>query len=262
MKIKPIFIISVSIIALLSMGLPHAKSERLTKSFNVESGGTLILDSDLGSVEIESHSSNVVDIKVHNKGTHTDNFKVNFSQDGNDVKISGDIDRSLFSMNGFSSSVRFIIKVPEQYNVDLSTGGGSIELSNLKGSVDARTSGGSINLGRIDGDVEAKTSGGSIHVDEVLGNINAHTSGGSIKAKISTQPTKDSRLTTSGGSVTAYLSPSIAVDLKASTSGGRVRSDINVSGTLKKTRIEGTINGGGPELYLKTSGGSVNIKEI
>jgi len=262
MKIKPTFIIAASILALISMGLPHAKSDRQSKSYEVESGGTLFIDSDLGSIEVESHNTDIVDIEVQKKGKNAEDFEVSFSQDGNDVKISGKMKKSIFELNGFSASARFIIKVPENYNVDLKTGGGSIELSNLIGSVDARTSGGTIQLGSIDGDVEAKTSGGSIHVDEVRGNINAHTSGGSIKAKILTQPTKDSRLTTSGGSVTAYLSPSISVDLNASTSGGQVRSDINVNGSFKKNRIKGTINGGGPELYLKTSGGSVNIKEI
>jgi hypothetical protein len=69
-------------------------------------------------------------------------------------------------------------------------------------------------------------------------------------------------LTTSGGSVTAYLANDIAVDLDASTSGGRVKSDFMVVGKIKKTSIKGTINGGGPDLKLKTSGGSVRIKTL
>jgi DUF4097 and DUF4098 domain-containing protein YvlB len=116
-------------------------------------------------------------------------------------------------------------------------------------------------LGKIRGDVDVKTSGGSIRVDEVSGTINAHTSGGSITAIISQQPLGDSRLTTSGGSVSASLAPSIAVDLTASTSGGRVSSEFEVDGSVKKTRITGKVNGGGPKLVLKTSGGSVRIKK-
>jgi len=56
--------------------------------------------------------------------------------------------------------------------------------------------------------------------------------------------------------------PDIAVDIKARTSGGSVKSELAVNGTSKRNRIEGKINGGGPKLDLKTSGGSVRIKEI
>jgi hypothetical protein len=62
--------------------------------------------------------------------------------------------------------------------------------------------------------------------------------------------------------LTAYLAKGIAVDVDASTSGGRVRSEFDVDGRVKRTSIRGRINGGGPELKMKTSGGSVSIKEI
>ena len=80
--------------------------------------------------------------------------------------------------------------------------------------------------------------------------------------KLPKNPTKDSKLKTSGGSITAYLAKDVAVNLTAKTSGGRVSSEFAVNGSISKRKIEGTINGGGPELVLKTSGGSVRIKEI
>lgn len=261
MKTKLKVIFATLTVALLFISVSKAKPSVQEESFNVSSGGTLAMDSDSGSIEIESHNKNTVEVTVKKKGKYIDDFEVSFAQDGNDVKVTGDKLKNNFNWGG-SSYIKYIVKIPQQYNVDLRTGGGSIELSDLVGKVDAYTSGGSISLGRISGDVEVKTSGGSIKVDDVAGNINAHTSGGSIKAKISKQPTQDCRLTTSGGSVKAYLSPSIAVDLNASTSGGSVSSEIAVKGSMKRSRIKGTINGGGPELYLRTSGGSVSVKEL
>ena len=163
---------------------------------------------------------------------------------------------------GGRSKVEFNIRVPKSYNLDVETAGGSIKIEDLTGKVDAHTSGGSIKLGRIDGLVDVNTSGGSIKVEEVTGTVRAHTSGGSIKASISKQPTGDSKLTTSGGSITVYLADDIAVDLTARTSGGRVRSDFNVNGETTKRSIQGAINGGGPKLVLKTSGGSVKVKQM
>ena len=252
-------VVTSIIVVFLVVGVTHAKSETIEKSFAVKSGGTFYLKSDSGSIEIESHGRDMVEIEVEKKGRNIDDFVVEFSQDGNDVRVSGERDGSYFKR---SANVHFLVKIPKDYNVNLKTGGGSIELADLKGTVDAKTSGGSISLGRIEGDVDVDTSGGSIRVDEVAGNIDAHTSGGSIKAKITKQPTADCRLTTSGGSVTVYLAPEIAVDLDASTSGGSVSSELDVTGKIKPRHIKGTINGGGPDLELHTSGGSVRVKSI
>jgi len=252
-------IIVVSILTLTYVAISQAKTGVIERSFKVEQGGALSIDTDSGSIEVESHNSDTVDVIVGKKGKKSEDFEVTFSQDGDDVKVVGD--QKGISFWG-SSRVHFIVKVPQRYNVDLKTSGGSIELSSLNGEVDAYTSGGSIKLGKIEGEVDVKTSGGSIRVEEVAGEINAHTSGGSIKVTMSEQPKGNSRLSTSGGSVTAYLLPSIAVDLSASTSGGRVHSDFAVNGSVKKTSVDGSVNGGGPKLVLKTSGGSVNIKKL
>jgi len=216
------------------IGLSQANSDTIEKTFSVSSGGTLIIDSDSGTVDIESHDQDTVEVKVFKRGSNADDFTVKFEQDGDDVRIRGDKDSSWGS---YSLSVKYVIKVPQSYNLDLNTGGGSIEIEDLIGDVDASTSGGSIELGQIEGDIEVKTSGGSIRVEDIAGNIDAHTSGGSIKAKLSKQLSEDCKLTTSGGSITAYLSPSMAIDLNASTSGGRVSSSFDVDGSVKKNSI-------------------------
>jgi DUF4097 and DUF4098 domain-containing protein YvlB len=252
-------VLCLMLIGLMLVGLAEAKSAPVFQSFDVARGGTLELVSDAGDLQIESHTKDTVEVTVENNSDN-DNFTVNFKQTGSDVTITGD--RKKRSWWGSSSNIRFTIKVPDQYNLTLKTGGGSISLSDLKGQVNARTSGGSIYLGKIIGDVTVKTSGGSIRVDEVAGNINAHTSGGSIKATLTQQPKSNCRLTTSGGSLTAYLDPNVAVNLSAKTSGGRVHNEFEVNGNVSETSIEGKINGGGPELYMRTSGGSVSIKKI
>ncbi|HNW58421.1 MAG TPA: DUF4097 family beta strand repeat-containing protein [bacterium] len=161
------------------------------------------------------------------------------------------------------------------------TSGGSITLESCKGKADVATSGGGITIGRVDGDVQATTSGGSIHieaakgrvqaatsgggitVEEVGGEIDASTSGGSISAHITRQPAGPCRLSTSGGSVNVSLAPGLKVDLNASTSGGRVRSEVDVlvKGEMGRSAMHGQINGGGPELYLRTSGGNITISK-
>jgi DUF4097 and DUF4098 domain-containing protein YvlB len=88
------------------------------------------------------------------------------------------------------------------------------------------------------GNVQAKTSGGTIKVGNVACNVLLYTSGGNIEAT---------------------LPPQIQVNLKASTSGERVSSDFLVNGEISKRKVEGEINGGGPNLILHTSGGNIKI---
>ncbi|MEZ4702274.1 MAG: hypothetical protein R2834_18210 [Rhodothermales bacterium] len=145
----------------------------------------------------------------------------------------------------------------------LRTSGGSIKVANAGGPVDCQTSGGSITVERADGDVDCQTSGGSIRMMEIAGAVNATTSGGSIVAEIIGQPAQDMNLRTSGGSVTLRMDDNVRATLDAQSSGGSVKSDLAVSvrGEIKRDKLQGEINGGGPLLTLRSSGGGVRIVE-
>jgi len=143
------------------------------------------------------------------------------------------------------------------------TSGGSITIGNVEGEVNAHTSGGSVNIGQVSGMVDTKTSGGSITVEKAKGSVNARTSGGSIRAYISEQPREDCTLTTSGGTIKVYLDSQVAVYVDAKTSSGHVKTDFEVlmQGRQDDNSLRGKISSGGPELYLRTSGGNVYIEK-
>jgi hypothetical protein len=147
--------------------------------------------------------------------------------------------------------------------VEAHTSGGDVRIEEAKGSVLARTSGGDIVIERAGGDVDAHTSGGSITAADVAGALIAKTSGGSVTATITAQPASRCELTTSGGSVTVRLAAGIAVDVDAHASGGHVETDVpaTVQGELGRSILKAKVNGGGPELYLRTSGGSIHIQK-
>jgi DUF4097 and DUF4098 domain-containing protein YvlB len=308
-----------------------AIEDTIKKSFKVEAGGQLILESDIGSVEVRAGQDNALEVEVI-RNVHTsisskakrimEDFKIDFRQEGNTVYITGDYERDGFTrfwdeLFGKSIRVKFLVSVPAKFNLDLKTGGGSISVEDIEGQIQSRTSGGSlhfdrvkgpilgktsggsikllsgvgkaelrtsgggitigevegdiiahtsggsIKIGRAKGEVDASTSGGSIRVEEVTGAIKARTSGGSITASISGQPASDSRLTTSGGSVTLSLAEDIKADVDAHTSGGRVHTDfpVTIQGEVSRSSLRARINGGGPELYLRSSGGSIYIRK-
>lgn len=296
-------------------------NENIKRTFKVKEGGTLTVDTDLGSIDVKTSSNKIVDVEVIRelKGWGSkrskdliEKFRVDFNQNEGDVEVIGKKEEN-WTRKWNDIRIKFIITVPKKYNVNLNTSGGGISVDDLDGEVKAKTSGGSLHFGNIVGyvdgktsggginlagcqaDVNIRTSGGSISIGDVEGNVNAHTSGGSIKiekamgeiiaqtsgggikieeamgaidastsggsvtAYISRQPTQDCHLKTSGGSVKIYLANNISVDVDAKTSSGRVKSEFDITGVIKKESIRGEINGGGPELYLRTSGGGISI---
>jgi len=56
----------------------------------------------------------------------------------------------------------------------------------------------------------------------------------------------------------------VKLNLDAKTSGGRVHTDfpVTVRGEISRRMLKAELNGGGPELYLRTSGGSIHIREL
>jgi hypothetical protein len=148
--------------------------------------------------------------------------------------------------------------------LEVDTSGGSIDIGDAAARVDAKTSGGSISLAHVGGDVHAHTSGGGIRIEDAGGTVDASTSGGSINAKLSRQLTGDSRLETSGGGVTVSVASNVRLDLDAAASGGGVSSDlpITVRGKQEDDSLRGQINGGGPKLTLRSSGGGIRVRPL
>jgi hypothetical protein len=255
LKIAPIALILIA---------PCLQAKTLNKTFDVTPGGLLTIDADTGAIKVASHSKDTVLITVDIEGRDQDKLEVNFTNTANKVTIESNLEsnNSNFFSNHSKIKVTYTVTLPQEFNADLDTNGGSISVEDLTGEIEAHTSGGSLLFSDIQGDIDIKTSGGSIKLDNVIGEINAKTSGGSIKAKFSTSPIKESVLKTSGGSITAYLPKGTAVNLTAKTSGGSVKSDFIVEGKNTKKNISGTINGGGPRLILNTSGGSVRVNKI
>jgi len=146
--------------------------------------------------------------------------------------------------------------------VTLGTSGGDVSVGSADGNLSARTSGGDIDIKRAAANLVAHTSGGSITIGEAHGVIDASTSGGSIQARMAQQPRGDSQLKTSGGTITLTVAPNVALDLDAHTSGGDIETDVPVTllGKQSDSTLNGKLNGGGPRVVLRSSGGDIRLR--
>lgn len=136
-------------------------------------------------------------------------------------------------------NVSYKIYVPSEVTTDLGTSGGSIDLSNLRGSQSFSTSGGGLALDRVAGKIRGKTSGGSIRLKECKDDIVLSTSGGGIQAS---DCSGELRLNTSGGSIELQT---LDGDIEVETSGGSIRGE--------------AVRG---KLYARTSGGPIKMRNL
>ncbi|MCL7988108.1 DUF4097 domain-containing protein [Sphingobacterium sp. lm-10] len=141
--------------------------------------------------------------------------------------------------------------------IQISTSGGSITMEQLNGTIVAKTSGGSITGKQVVGKLDASTSGGSIKLENSEGDIQAATSGGSVTASL-TKITNPVRLSTSAGSINLSL-PKGGYDLDLSGNKVNIDNLQNFSGSTKRDKVKGSVNGGGHSVTATTSAGSVNL---
>ena len=309
------FMASCSVI--LAVAAQGMTEDNLHKSFDVSPGGKLVMDVRVGGIEITGTKKDAVTIDVIRKVTVFDSEnnrdgqkeqellrrnEIAFRKDGNTVTVEM-VHKEHFGFSHHGSinvDFRFVISVPENFNLDLKTSGGGIAVDDLAGDVKSdtsggglkfigvhgpiqghtsgggiqlkdcegrsaiETSGGSIHITNHKGDVTARTSGGGIKIDQVEGDLDAETSGGSISAVLQAQITRDCRLSTPGGGITVRLPENSKLDIDAETSGGNVHTDlpVTVTGKQQRSRLRGRLNGGGNSLFLRTSAGSIYLNKL
>lgn len=146
-------------------------------------------------------------------------------------------------------------------NAVANTSGGGITISDVGGTLKADTSGGGISITSVDGDVRASTSGGGVDVRSAGGRVEASSSGGGVTVRFAAGNSSGGAVSSSGGPVRVEIDPAAHMSIDASSSGGSVDSDvpITIQGKVANDSLRGEMNGGGPLLRLRSSGGGVKI---
>jgi DUF4097 and DUF4098 domain-containing protein YvlB len=148
--------------------------------------------------------------------------------------------------------------------IKVGTSGGGIEITGGGGSLEGGTSGGGVTVRDFGGPASVGTSGGGITIENVKGKVKATTSGGPIEAVLLSPIPGDVTLSTSGGGVTVKVPDGAVFDLDAETSGGGVSCDlpVTVQGKMESGHLKGVVNGGGPAVELRSSGGGIHVKKL
>jgi len=239
----------------------------ITKTFDLNKPGKLDASSSGGGVTVQTHDQPQVIIQafVRKNGRVLspsdnsldevmDNFDINFSKSGSTitavVKRKG---RMNFWRNNVGISLTII--VPEEMSCDVSSSGGGLKISGVKGTHEFSSSGGGVKLENTSGTTKASSSGGGVKATNHNGDIRLSSSGGGVAVE-GAHGSVYAR--SSGGGVTLE---DIHGSADASSSGGGVYVQGEASSVTAKSSggsVKVNINNLSDELYLQSSGGGVS----
>jgi len=233
----PLFIIMVFVENTFAGG-----DGKLIANFNVSTspGKKLKVNAYAGGIKIETWTKNEVEIKVYGDDNAEEYFDYSANSDDEGVIVKSALKSEYASKKNINlNNLEFRISAPQNYSVDIVTGGGNISVANLTGNVLLTTAGGNLKLSKITGNVKTVTSGGNVKYDNINGDINSTTSGGNVKIA---NFDGNLKVTTMGGNMELE---GMNGSIDASTMGGNI-----------KVRYTGKNQG----IDLSTGAGNISVR--
>lgn len=234
--------------------------ETFDKTYDMKPGSQLALENTNGRVTISGSNDSRVHIHALKQvesmhGTAATNamrdLRIEVVPSSSGLKIMTHYPKSSdggffdwLSGNNVNVNVTYEISIPTSMNLDIDTVNGRIEVSNVAGDMKLETTNGRIEVARCRGSIAAETTNGGIKAE-----LLQITSGRTI------------RLGTTNGHITLTVPTSIAATIDAETTNGSINTELPVTTSSKVHRnsLRGTVNGGGPQLKLRTTNGGIDI---
>jgi len=262
---------------------------------HVDDSSVHVVTSDSNQVEFRVLSEGFSAINIGGK------LHVDSQQNGDQVELTVRVNHGVtIGINTTRLSTE--VRMPRNADLQLQTSDGRVEVSDLNGNISVHTSDGGIKVSQLSGAIDIGSKDGGIDARALTGTVKLRSGDGRIdgtqldgKYDVST---RDGRIRLDGrfdaldiksgdGSVTASAGPgskmstnwSIATsdggidvsiprdfkaNLDASTRDGHISlgMPVSVEGDLGKSKVRGTINGGGPTLYIHTGDGTIHLNGI
>jgi DUF4097 and DUF4098 domain-containing protein YvlB len=237
------------ILIFVSLG---AKPDTIEKELKVSMGKKLELDLKTGgAIDITGWDKEQVHFSVRLDGRDAKECKVDFDETPTGVRVYSHHARHSGS---HSTNLKFEIKVPKKFDIEIESNGGEISIANVEGTMRGRTMGGRLDLTKLKGYVDLKTMGGDITVTDSDLNGEVKTNGGDVLIQDVTGGLRGSSM---GGQM---------IRKNVTTMGGNIRVN-SVDGTVQATTMAGDINitlVGDPEkgdrsVKLKSMSGDVQL---
>ncbi len=271
-------------LGVLVASVSPAAADEWSRTYAVKGRPELRLSTDDGSVRVEVGTGSKIEAQVTTEGWKIGSGEVTVteSQTGDRLVIEVRLPRrwSMFEHMG-QRSVKLVVRVPRESDLDIrtgdgsvdvapisgrvtvSTGDGSISAEGLRGEIRLHTGDGSIRATGLDGRLQADTGDGSMHVGGRFESLDLRTGDGRIEALVESGSKVSAAwsLSSGDGGITLRIPEDLGAELDARAGDGSVVVDVpvTVTGTVSPSSIRGKLAGGGGTLRMHTGDGSIRL---
>lgn len=233
--------------------------DTVDRTFDVRPGGSFSLENTNGAVTINAWDQPRIRVVAERKierGSEAEakaamaQMSVKFAATADRVAVTTEMPKEhgggLFDFllgNSGESSVTYRVSVPRSLRVDVDNTNGSVSVAGVQGVLKLGTTNGAIELVRCGGAVDLSTTNGRITAE-----------------LLTIDPRGPNHIETTNGRVEVSIPSSAKASLDAETTNGRVESEIPVTTReMDKSALRGAMNGGGTQLTIRTTNGSISI---
>jgi putative adhesin len=273
--------------ALLSLVALPVRAEQWTKVYKITGRPDVRVTTNDAAIEVSAGDAKEVAARVitNNWAISPDEVRIERDvQNGNSIELEVRVPRLRWSWGDQHRSVHIELTVPREANLNLHSGDGHIRVNGVKGEEQIETSDGSIEVSNLGGTIRLHSGDGHIEASGMDGSLDASTNDGHLRVRgrfdslrletgdgsVTADVLQGSRLAnnwsihTGDGSVTVRLSDGISADLEAHTRDGSISSQLPlmVSGILGRKDLRGKLGGGGPTLQIRTGDGSIRLERL
>jgi hypothetical protein len=216
-------------------------TERTEYVFDVGQAATLGVDNFAGNVDVRSGESGRMRVVITKRATSSDNLqRINpdvHQQDGG-VIIKVPQPGNIMT----NTSVDVQVFVPNDAQLDLSTGAGNVDVQDILGQISAHTGAGNVTVRGAQAAVALNTGAGEVNYEG--------------------QPSGECTFHTGAGNVTLHLPADLGASLVLDTGIGNISlGGFDVQGDTGGTHVQGTI-GSGQQATIRADTGVGNVTLI
>jgi Putative adhesin len=258
-----------------------AHAGEYSKSFTVSNRATVHINTNDGDVRVTAGDAKQVEIHVNYRG-YEEGKTLHFEsqQTGGGVEFTARA-KTVWPLSIGIHELHIEVRLPKDGDLKVETGDGEIHASGLSGNIDLRSGDGELSVSALSGVLRLHTGDGGIDGRDLDGQCDASSGDGAIKlagrfdvlkvksgdGEIEVKAAHGSVMKSSwsvesgDGGIEVALPGDLAASIDASTGDGHISTDmpITVSGKMNKSRVQGTLNGGGQSVTIRTGDGNVRL---
>ena len=275
---KPYFklILTLAVVVLPFCLTATAQSKDFKKTVELESGGSLTLSTDKGSVRLSSWSQNQVEIVARidpPEGASEDYARR--AIEGAVIEVIGG-GRSLTIRSNFEGvpyrddygsrsrslpHIHYEIRAPRSLKLNVELDRSRAELNGFEGNISINSDRSPVTATDLAGDIRLRMDRGELTLSKIRGALNFDTDRTDVNLQ-SVRFEGDSRFDLDRGELDVRLADGQGLSVQTDISRrGDFSTDLQISmQSMRGKNFDGTINGGGPRLVFRTDRGRIRLR--